>query len=115
MPTKRCCRAAGATLPAARLDKLLMSAHDVHRRNEEGWQALPQSRLGRFPRALPISWPMVLPHPGWSGSGRSSALTSRGATSAGALGVLVCSVTSVAAAVGRFFLPLLRKRPIARS
>src|SRR5262249_33788155 len=66
------------------------------------------------PRALAISWPMVRPHPGWSGLGRASAATSRRATSLCALTVLVCSLRSSAAAFSRFFLARLRKRPMAR-
>src|SRR5215510_6803513 len=66
------------------------------------------SWLVRLARALPISWPMVMPHPAWSGLGRSSAVTSRRATSACALAVLVCSLRRSTAAFSRFFFALLR-------
>jgi hypothetical protein len=81
------------------------------RRRDSGLQRVSHSWLARSSRALPICWPIVSPHPGWSGLGRASAVASRGATSVCALAVLLCSLRS-SAAVPRSFLALRRKRPM---
>ena len=73
------------------------------------------SWLARSSRALPICRPMVSPHPGWSGLGRTSAVASRGETSVCALAVLLCSLRGSAAAFPRSFLALRRKRPMVSS
>jgi len=65
------------------------------------WRAVPSYRL------------MVRPHPGLSGSGRSSRFTSRGPTAGSAWTVLVCSLVSPGAAFSRLFPALPRNRPIA--